>query len=116
MLRKTSCGTGLSAKARGLQRSRISSWTGKSLGAGFCMSSTFPSALRYSMIQGSGRCISTTCALPTSADAGSSVTGFSGHLLDHFCIDGDIDVVADHHAAIVQSGVPFNTKVLAIDS
>src|SRR6266852_4474070 len=38
MLRKTSCGTGLSANARGLQRSRISSWTGKSLGAGFCMS------------------------------------------------------------------------------
>jgi len=28
MLRRTSCGTGLSAKARGLQRSRISSWTG----------------------------------------------------------------------------------------
>jgi len=27
MLRRTSCGTGLSAKARGLQRSRISSWT-----------------------------------------------------------------------------------------
>src|SRR5882672_6860645 len=39
MLRRTSCGTGLSAKARGLQRSRINLWTGKSFGAGFCMSS-----------------------------------------------------------------------------
>src|SRR4029077_10580426 len=99
MLRKTSCGTGLSAKARGLQRSRISSWTGKSLGAGLCINSTFPSAISHSMTQTERAMHSTTRAFPNSADAVSSVARFSWCLLDHFGIDGDIDVVADYHAA-----------------
>ena len=36
-------------------------------------------------------------------------------LLDHFRVDGDIDVIADDHAAVVHCGVPLHAKVLAID-
>ena len=36
-------------------------------------------------------------------------------LLDHFGIDGDIDVITDDHAAVVQRGVPFHAEVLTID-
>src|SRR5262249_23491683 len=35
--------------------------------------------------------------------------------LDHFKIDGDVDLVADHHAAAVNVGVPLHAIVLAVD-
>src|SRR5216684_2970000 len=116
MLRRTFCGTGLSAKARGLQRSRISSWTGKSVGAGFCMSS-IPSIcdLLFDGAGGVDGAFAPSTAFPNRADSVLSVTGFSGCLPDHFRVDGDIDVITDDHAAVVQSGVPLHAEVLAVD-
>src|SRR6266478_1623536 len=102
MLRRTSCGTGLSAKARGLQRSRISSWTGKSLGAGFCMSA-IPSV--GNPLFDRSRNVLTV----------SSVAGFRRSLLDHFGIDSDIDIVTEDHTAVVQGGIPLYAEVLAVD-
>src|ERR1700681_3324760 len=36
-------------------------------------------------------------------------------LLDHFGVDVDVNVVADAHAAVVHSGVPFHAEVLTIN-
>ena len=36
-------------------------------------------------------------------------------LLDHFGIDVDVNVVADDHAAVVHSGVPFHAEVLTVN-
>src|SRR5260370_38429957 len=52
---------------------------------------------------------------PNRADSVLSVPGFSGCLPDHFRVDGDIDVITDDHAAVVQSGVPLHADVLSVD-
>src|SRR5258708_15868317 len=93
-LRRTFCGTGLSAKARGLQRSRISSWTGKSLGAGFCMNS-IPSVCDLPLDDSGG--VGGTFAPPFLSrivrETVWSVTGFRRGLPDYYHVDGDLDVV-----------------------
>jgi len=44
-----------------------------------------------------------------------SVTGLRGTLLNHFCVDGNRNVVAHHHAAVIHGGVPLYAVILAID-
>src|SRR6266849_303818 len=36
-------------------------------------------------------------------------------LLDHFRINGDVDIVTDYNATVVQGGVPLHAEVLSID-
>src|SRR5262249_42835251 len=38
-----------------------------------------------------------------------------GRFLDHLEIDGDVDLVADHHAAAINVGIPLHAIVLAVD-
>ena len=44
-----------------------------------------------------------------------SVTGFRRDLLDHYHIDGDIDIVIDYDTATVEVGIPLYAEVLAVD-
>src|SRR4030095_7427021 len=37
------------------------------------------------------------------------------NFLDHFEVDGDVDIVADHDTAAVNAGVPLHAVFLAID-
>src|SRR6266851_6820738 len=48
-------------------------------------------------------------------DTGLSVGGFRRGLLDHFHVDGDVDVVSDDDTTIVHGGVPLDAEVLAVD-
>src|SRR5712664_370742 len=109
------CGTGLSAKARGLQRSRISWWTGKSLGAGFCMNS-IPSVcgLPLDDSRGVGGTFATPFLSRIVRETVWSVTGFRRDLLEHYHIDGDIDIVIDYDTATVEVGIPLYAEVLAV--
>src|SRR5260370_4134764 len=113
---RTFWGNGLWAEARGVQRLGINSWAGKSVGAGFCMSS-IPSIwdLLFDDAGGVDGAFAPSTPFPNRADSVLSVPGFSGCLPDHFRVDGDIDVITDDHAAVVQSGVPLHAEVLAGD-
>src|SRR6266478_360853 len=56
----------------------------------------------------------TTC--PGSAEIKFPlVASLRRNLLDHFQIDGDVDVIANHDTAAVDVGVPFHAEVLTID-
>src|SRR5215813_7982179 len=101
-LRNVSGATYRSAKARGLQRLAMSSWIGNSAGGGF-----FIAFSKWKLDSQDGR----------KFEAGNSGNGrmLLRGFLDHFQVDGDVDVVADHHAAAVDVGVPLHAIVLAVD-
>jgi hypothetical protein len=44
-----------------------------------------------------------------------SVTGFRRDLLDHYHVDGDIDIVIDYDTATVEVGIPLYAEVLAVN-
>src|SRR5579859_3265418 len=86
-LRSTSCGTGFSLNARGLQRFWINSFTGNSTGAGLLIFPYSPNGKQAALLRS---------------------------LFHHLQVDRDRHRVAHHHAAAVHVLIPLHAKVLPV--
>src|SRR5258708_39814872 len=64
---------------------------------------------------GAGGALAALTPFPNRADAVLSVAGFRRRVLDHFHVDGDIDIVTDDDTAAVEVGIPLHAEVLAAD-
>src|SRR5258708_2978267 len=64
---------------------------------------------------GAGGALAPLTPFPNRADAVLSVAGFRRRVLDHFHVDGDIDIVTDDDTAAVEVGIPLHAEVLAVD-
>src|SRR5260370_42006271 len=64
---------------------------------------------------GAGGAFAPPTRFPNRADAVLSVAGFRRRVLDHFHVDGDIDIVTDDDTAAVGVGIPLHADVLAVE-